>query len=99
MTRVIITGATGFIGQALCLRLLKEGYDVIALSRSKEKGEKIFGTKVRVVEWDGKNCKAWLDYANGAHSVVNLAGENIGAGRQKEESYPPEQARCRKSCC
>jgi len=81
MARVIITGATGFIGKALCSRLLKEGYEVIALSRSKEKGEKILGTQVKVVEWDGRSCQGWLDYANGTHAVVNLAGENIGAGR------------------
>jgi uncharacterized protein (TIGR01777 family) len=81
MARIIVTGATGFIGKALCFRLLEEGYEVIALSRSKEKGEKILGTRVKVVEWDGRNGQGWLDYANGAHAVVNLAGENIGAGR------------------
>jgi uncharacterized protein (TIGR01777 family) len=81
MARVIITGATGFIGKALCSRLLKEGYEVIALSRSKEKGEKILGTEVKVVQWDGRSFQGWLDYANGAYAVVNLAGENIGAGR------------------
>ncbi len=81
MPRIIVTGATGFIGKALCFRLLEEKYDVVALSRSKEKGEKIFGTDVTVVEWDGKNSEAWQDYANGAYAVVNLAGENIGSGR------------------
>lgn len=81
MARIIVTGATGFIGQALCFRLQEEGYEVIALSRSKEKGEKILGTQVKVVEWDGRSCQGWLDYANGAQAVVNLAGENIGAGR------------------
>ena len=40
MARIIVTGATGFIGKALCFRLLKEGYEVIALSRSLEKGKK-----------------------------------------------------------
>ncbi len=81
MARIIVTGATGFIGKALCFRLLKEGYEVIALSRSKEKGEKIFGSDVTVAEWDGKSSKGWLDYANGANAVVNLAGENIGSSR------------------
>jgi uncharacterized protein (TIGR01777 family) len=80
MARIIVTGGTGFIGKALCSRLLKDGYEVIALSRSKEKGEKILGTEVKVVEWDGRSGQGWLDYANGAHAVVNLAGENIGAG-------------------
>jgi len=81
MARIIVTGATGFIGKALCFRLLEEKYDVVALSRSKEKGEKIFGTDATVVEWDGKSSEVWQDYANGAYAVVNLAGENIGSGR------------------
>lgn len=81
MARIIVTGATGFIGKALCFRLLEEKYDVVALSRSKEKGEKIFGTDVTVVGWDGKSSEVWQDYANGAYAVVNLAGENIGSGR------------------
>jgi uncharacterized protein (TIGR01777 family) len=81
MDHIIVTGATGFIGKALCFRLLKEGYEVIALSRNKEKGEKALGTQVKVVEWDGRSSQGWQDYANGAHAVVNLAGENIGAGR------------------
>jgi len=85
MNRVVVTGATGFIGKALCFRLLEENYDVVALSRSKEKGEKIFGTGVTVVGWDGKSSKAWQDYANGAYAIVNLAGENIGSGRWTTE--------------
>ncbi len=81
MAGIIITGATGFIGKALCFRLLKEGYEVIALSRNLEKAKKILGNDVTVVEWDGRSCRGWQDYANGAYAVVNLAGENIGSGR------------------
>jgi len=81
MARIIVTGATGFIGKALCFRLIEEKYDVVALSRSKEKGEKIFGTDATVVEWDGRSPDVWQDYANGAYAIVNLAGENIGSGR------------------
>jgi uncharacterized protein (TIGR01777 family) len=81
MARIIVTGGTGFIGKALCFRLLEENYEVVALSRSKAKGEKIFGAEVKVVEWDGRSSEGWLDYARGAYAVVNLAGENIGSGR------------------
>lgn len=81
MARIVITGATGFIGRALSFRLLKEGYEVIALSRNLEKGKKIFGTRAKVVEWDTRSCQGWLEYADGAYAVVNLAGENLGSGR------------------
>ncbi len=83
--RVIITGATGFIGKALCPRLLEEGYDVVVLSRNLEKGRRTFGERVAVVQWDGKSSSGWLEYVDGAYAIVNLAGENIASARWTEE--------------
>ena len=81
MERVIVTGATGFIGKALCFRLAGEGYEVIALTRSLEKGKKLFANQATAARWDGKTAQDWLDFADGALAIVNLAGENIGSGR------------------
>ena len=81
MERVIVTGATGFIGKALCFRLAGEGYEVIALTRSLEKGKKLFANQATAARWDGKSAENWLDFADGALAIVNLAGENIGSGR------------------
>ncbi len=81
MDRVIVTGATGFIGKALCLRLESEGYKVVALSRNPEKGQRLFGPKFSVAKWDDANASEWMQYADGAYAIVNLAGENIGSGR------------------
>ena len=79
--RVIITGATGFIGRALCQDVTEAGYEVVALSRNRETGAKILGEKVKVVQWEGKTAKGWGNLANGAYGVINLAGENISSGR------------------
>jgi uncharacterized protein (TIGR01777 family) len=78
--RVIIAGATGFIGRALC-RELQGGYDVVALSRDAHKASGVVGRYARVVEWDARTAGGWAREVAGAHAVVNLAGENIGAGR------------------
>jgi len=89
MKRVIVTGATGFIGKALCFRLAEEGYEVVALTRSLEKGKKLFGNKATAAKWDGQSAETWLDFVDGALAIVNLAGENIGSGRwtpQKKQS-------------
>ena len=83
--RVIITGATGFIGKALCQELTEAGYEVVALSRNPETGTKILGEKVKVAQWDGKTAKGWGNLANGAYAVINLAGENISSGRWTEK--------------
>jgi uncharacterized protein (TIGR01777 family) len=79
--KVIITGATGFIGRALCRKLLEAGYHVVALSRNADGGRKILGGGVVVKEWDGKSSRGWKELANGAYAIINLAGENISTGR------------------
>jgi len=34
-----------------------------------------------VVEWDARTTSGWAAQVEGAHAVVNLVGENVGAGR------------------
>lgn len=79
--KVIVTGGTGFIGKKLCRELTNSNYDVFVLTRNVQKAKKIFSDKVTPVQWDGKSSNGWIDYANGAYAIINLAGENIGSGR------------------
>jgi len=81
--RVVITGATGFIGRALCKELCKD-YEVIALSRDSSRATKSIGDQAKVVEWDGRTTGSWFQQANGAFAIINLAGENIASGRWNE---------------
>ena len=78
--RVIISGATGFIGNALCRELIGGGYEVVGLSRNPEMGKALLPGQVKVVKWDTKSSQGWADYADGAYAIVNLAGENIASG-------------------
>lgn len=78
--RIVITGATGFIGRALC-RDLCGNYDLVALSRDARKASGVLGRYAKVVEWDGRTTGPWAGEVSGAEAVVNLAGENIAAGR------------------
>jgi len=79
--KVIITGASGFIGKALCRHLIEVGYDVVGLSRNPDRGSNLLVGQVNVVKWDARSATEWRDYADGAYAIVNLAGENIGSGR------------------
>ena len=78
--RVVIAGATGFIGRALC-RELHGDYEVVALSRDAHKASRGVGSYARVVEWDARTAGRWAREVSGAYAVVNLAGENIASGR------------------
>jgi len=78
--RIVITGATGFIGRAMCRDLCGD-YELVALSRDARKGSGIVGQHAMVVEWDGRTTGPWAGEVNGAEAVVNLAGESVAAGR------------------
>jgi uncharacterized protein (TIGR01777 family) len=78
--RVVITGATGFIGKALC-KELQNSYEIIALSRNKTKAAGLLAGFAETVQWDGQTSEGWADFADGALAIINLAGENIASGR------------------
>jgi uncharacterized protein len=78
MMRVIITGGTGLIGQALAVELAGAGYELILLSRKPAANNHSLPTGVRLEQWDGRTATGWGHLANGAAAIVNLAGENIG---------------------
>lgn len=86
--KVIVTGATGFIGGALVRALLGRGDTVVALTRSVEKARRKLPPGVEAVRWDVRTEGPWMDVFNGADAVVNLAGESAfvkpWTERQKE---------------
>jgi uncharacterized protein (TIGR01777 family) len=76
--RVLITGATGFVGRALSLRLVRDGHAVTAWVRSVERARALLGAEVALVEEHGDGALATA--VAGADAVINLAGEPV-AGR------------------
>jgi uncharacterized protein (TIGR01777 family) len=81
--RILITGGTGLIGRALSEDLVEDGHEVIVLSRNPERSGQLPG--VQLAGWDGKTERGWSDFAEGAHAIINLAGENISTHRWTEE--------------
>ncbi len=82
---VIISGATGFIGRALSRDLAENGYDIAVLTRDREKARARFGDEAIIAGWDGKTSRGWLELTSRSSAIINLAGENIGAGRWTEQ--------------
>lgn len=74
--RVLITGASGFIGSAVCDALLARGDEVVALTRNPEKARR---TNPRVAwhTWEPTLERPPAEAFEGVDGVVNLLGEKI----------------------
>src|SRR4030067_986633 len=79
--RIIIAGGSGMIGKRLGADLVGSGHEVIGLSRNPERASDALQTGMRLEKWDGRSASGWGHLADGADILINLAGENIGAGR------------------
>ena len=73
--RVLVTGATGFIGTRLVCRLVERGEHVIVYARSAAKAANRFGRHAEIVT-DLTSIPA----ATHIDAIVNLAGKSIASG-------------------
>ena len=80
--RVLITGATGFIGRALCAHLSRE-HDLLAVARNVESARRALDghAEARALP---HSPEEWAAAVDGCNAIVNLAGESIAAGRWTE---------------
>ena len=74
--KVLVTGASGFIGRALCDALLVRGDEVVGLTRDPERAR---GTNPRVAwhAWEPALERPPAAAFEGVDGVVNLLGEKI----------------------
>jgi uncharacterized protein len=79
--RILIIGATGFIGRELMKELANAGHQPVAVSRNAGKAREILGSRAEIVEWDGKSPAGLARHIVNAEGIVNLAGKNLASGR------------------
>lgn len=70
--RVLVTGANGFIGQALCSVLASQGYSVRGAVRKKSADDQAAATDLRVMGEIDEHTE-WAPALSGVDSVVHLA--------------------------
>jgi uncharacterized protein (TIGR01777 family) len=81
--RILITGATGFIGRALVPGLLAEGHQLVAWVRTPERARDQIGTETELLSSAGGEAALTAELRR-CEAVVNLAGEPIIGRRWTE---------------
>lgn len=76
--RVFVTGATGFLGGALALRLADEGAHVRALARMPRKAEAPLKHGIEICEGDVTDAEAMRRLVEGCHTVFHAAAAMNG---------------------
>ena len=79
--KIVVTGATGFIGSALVSALHARGDEVVALVRDAGSAQKKLSNVARAVTADLENAGPWQAELDGADAVIHLAGEPLAGHR------------------
>jgi uncharacterized protein (TIGR01777 family) len=84
--RIVITGATGFIGRRLVSVLAERGDELVLLARDPARALAGAPKGARAARWDAAMPdEGFRDALAGADAVVHLAGEPVNARRWSDE--------------
>jgi 2-alkyl-3-oxoalkanoate reductase len=79
--RVVVTGATGFLGSRLCLQLKSGGYDVIGIGRSLEKAKFVSDAGVELIKCDLTDLEHVKSVIPTGASIIHSAALSSSWGR------------------
>lgn len=81
--KILVTGATGFVGKKLCEELVILGHDVHGVTRNKKRAQEKFLLPITFHE--GDLSRENIKFNQKFDAVINLMGENIGEKKWDKE--------------
>ncbi|MGE0867782.1 MAG: TIGR01777 family oxidoreductase [Kofleriaceae bacterium] len=78
--KIVVTGATGFIGNGVVQALRERGDEISVLTRDPQRARATLG-EVTAVEAELQSPGAWTASLRGCDAIVHLAGESVGDKR------------------
>jgi len=83
--KVMITGATGFIGKELIKKLNEKGHEIVVLTRNSEAAKFNIPVDCELITWNPAVKSLSPSALKGVEAVINLAGEGIADERWSSE--------------
>ena len=77
--KILVTGATGFVGKTLLLLLAEKGHEIIVLTRDFNSAQVRVPVVCKIIEWDPTKPLSHIE--DNIDIVINLCGENVASGR------------------
>ena len=78
--KVLVTGATGFVGNQLLIELREQGCEILVTTRNLRTAGVRLPVACKAVEWDSQNGPPPAEIFEGIDAVVNLCGEGVAGG-------------------
>ncbi len=87
--KVLVTGATGFIGKELLRHLSFKGFEINILTRNPKQARSKLSIPCSVYQWNPEKESPDIKSFKNVKAVIHLAGENIASGRwtQKRKAH------------
>lgn len=79
--KILMTGATGLIGKELGKKLLRNGHEIVIVSRDQEKANKEMPFRCEIIEGDLSKGSLFHPILESIDAVIHLLGENIASRR------------------
>ena len=86
--KILITGATGFVGKQLCKALALEGHECVVLTRNAQSARFSIPAPHTTIQWDFSSelDSSSREHLKGLDAIVHLAGESI-AGKRWDPAF------------
>ena len=75
--KILVAGATGFIGKELVRKLDEQGHEIVVLTRYQETARFHIPIHCEIHQWDPENSPLPANLLKDVDVVINLSGENI----------------------
>ena len=85
--KALVTGATGFIGIPLCLKLAEQGYEVVAMYRSPEKTKPLYHPQIKLIQGDICNLESVEQSMKSCDVVFHLAAYAQMWSKERDTFY------------